>query len=236
MRFPFFDMFHKHYANPTDTDNADDKCKSEISLDDIFEDNPYALDAEKDHESPSIQDELNGDSELRPWPGVDRRLDDLKLRLMEQKLLYFTNQNMLLQDQQHRHLQKQQELARAQLTNEKIPKVLRGIHSCLAKILDVKIVPPSAEKIASDKDTFSLILPTDVKSCEDGKGEKVIKQPEMGRLKVRKNIFPAWNRIQTVLLIKIHCDLRPKFKGFNLFECISSKLIELHINVISYQA
>lgn len=230
MRFPFFDMFHQYYTNPPDKDDEEVKWKSVISLDDTFEDSSCSLDAEKDHESPPIQNELDKDAELGPWMGVDRGLDDLKMRLMEQKLLYFTNQNMLLQDQQHLHQQQQQERARDHLTNEKIPKVLRRINSCLAKNPAIKIVPPSAEKIASIEDPSSLVVPTDVKSCEAGKGEKVVKKPKRVRLKVRKNTAPAWNRIQTVLLIKIHCDLRPTFKEFNLFECISNKLKELHIN------
>lgn len=326
MRFPYFDTFHQYYANIPVGDNASSKCKSEIFLDDIFEDSSFAVDGgggcggvgdggdmeieaarvaamdsmmmdstqtEDEYvESPDNQHEHDGvgeEEELTTSLTVNNGLDDLKLRLMEQKLLYYTNQNMLLQMKQEHYRQKEQDRARSQLMAEEILKVLRGIHSCLKKSLEVKIVPPSAAKnsaaAAADKvgppvtvenkpedatkikddimeeeeeaeeeeeevEGSSSVVPIEVESGEEeededdeefngdaqsgsgGSSEEVVKKPEMPRLKVRKNIFPAWNRIQTVLLIKIHCDLRPKFQGYNLFECVSNKLIELHINVI----
>ncbi|XP_065076341.1 uncharacterized protein LOC135699940 [Ochlerotatus camptorhynchus] len=255
MRFPFFDIFHQYYTNKTDEENASSKCKSEIFLVDIYEDS----DGEEggsmmiDSRQTDIQNEHDGHAELTANNG----LNDLKLRLMEQKLLYYTNQNMLQQVKQEHYRQEEQERAREQLTDEEIQKVLRGIHSCLIKSQDVKIVPPPTKKvddkvapqlekpkITKEMEGVSLVIPIEVESGEEvedefngeawsasaGSSEEVINKAEKARLKVRKNIFPAWNRIQTVLLIKIHCDLRPKFKGFNLFECISNKLIELHIN------
>ncbi|XP_062550580.1 uncharacterized protein LOC134215390 [Armigeres subalbatus] len=308
VRFPFFDTFHQYYGTMNvSVDNGTNKCKTEIFFDDLFADCSYAVDGggggggggdvdgglmEGDSmmmdstqtgdeyvESPEDQHGQDGEEELTTSLTVNNGLDDLKLRLMEQKLLYYTNQNMLLQIKQEHYRQKDQDRARGQLMAEEILRVLRGIHTCLKKSLEVKVVPqqmkkptensapskgesiPVEPKVKDDivdeeeeaeeeeeADCSSSVMPVDVESGDEeeeeeeeefngdgqsgsgGSSEEVIKKPELPRLKVRKNIFPAWNRIQTVLLIKIHCDLRPKFKGYNLFECVSNKLIELHIN------
>ncbi|XP_058443254.1 uncharacterized protein LOC131425393 isoform X2 [Malaya genurostris] len=304
MRFPYFDTFHEHYGQlvRAGDETASNKCKSEIFLDDIFEDSSFA-DAGDDNrdggllmdsmqtencESPESQRRLRpqhaqlGDDELTTSLTVTNGVEDLKIRLMEQKLLYYTNQNMLLQIKQEHYRQKEHERARTKLLAEEILKVLKGIHACLTKgagfkptekipivqrksepesevkvVKEVKMLeeepfPAEEEEVEEEEEAESggPLAPTYGESDDEeveeeeeynptadtqpGAGgessQDVGKTFEMGRLKVRKNIFPPWNRIQTVLLIKIHCDLRPKFRGFNLFECVSNKLIELHIN------
>lgn len=307
MRFPFFDTFHEYYTKlPAQQQHqqvessggssgespAGSKCKSEIFLEDIFEDSSYVDGGLADPTGPSVEsmlmDSMHTDVE---YPGGDSpqnrgddelttsltatnggTVEDLKLRLMEQKLLYYTNQNMLLQMKQVHYRQKEQDRARGQLMAEEILRVLKGIHSCLKKTADLRVtrkepetkpIPvklkekpdqkPSElkendeqleEEEAEEEEVeepesggLHLYVESDEDEDEEENGMEVASSPEqrnvkkeVGRLKVRKNIFPAWNRIQTVLLIKIHCDLRPKFKGYNLFECVSNKLIELHIN------
>ncbi|XP_058826092.1 uncharacterized protein LOC131686008 [Topomyia yanbarensis] len=303
MRFPYFDTFHQHYSKLVkagDVETASNKCKSEIFLDDIYEDSSFA-DAGGDGGEGLLMDSMQtencespesarrfrsqqaqlGDEELTTSLTATNGVEDLKLRLMEQKLLYYTNQNMLLQMKQEHYRQKEHERARTKLLAEEILKVLKGIHTCLTKsvgskatektpvvqrepepelkvlkevkILDEEPFPVDEEEVEEEEEAESggPLAPTYGESDEEeveeeeeynasaaeiqpgGGGEssqEVGKTFEVGRLKVRKNIFPPWNRIQTVLLIKIHCDLRPKFRGYNLFECVSNKLIELHIN------
>lgn len=315
MRFPFFDIFHEYYtrqqggggggvesSGSSGESPGGSKCKSEIFLEDMFEDSSY-VDGNglggADPTGPSVESMLmdsmhtdvdfqggdspqdRGDDELTTSLTATNggTVEDLKLRLMEQKLLYYTNQNMLLQMKQVHYRQKEQDRARSQLMAEEILRVLKGIHSCLKKTADLRVTrkepeskPIPAAQIPEEpefpkpelKDQDEQLeeeeaeeeeleepepggLQLYVESDEDEDEELVEengmevqtatttteaspKKAEVGRLKVRKNIFPPWNRIQTVLLIKIHCDLRPKFKGYNLFECVSNKLIELHIN------
>ncbi|XP_053681843.1 uncharacterized protein LOC128732587 [Sabethes cyaneus] len=309
MRFPFFDLFHQHYSQlvKASDDAASSKCKSEIFDMDTFEDSSFAdvsgeeagllMDSMQqpttdDCESPEIQHphqqqqqqrQALAEDELTTSLTATNGLEDLKQRLMEQKLLYYTNQNMLLHLKQEHYRHKDNERARAHLLFEEILRVLKGVHSCLRKnfedkvsekieekishvvepepLKEVKIqreeepFPVEEEEVEEEEETEAggtFLAPvygeTDEEEIEEeeeyspcgpsGVGgesssqeqQQMNKSFEVGRLKVRKNIFPPWNRIQTVLLIKIHCDLRPKFRGYNLFECVSNKLIELHIN------
>ncbi|EDS43639.1 conserved hypothetical protein [Culex quinquefasciatus] len=308
IRFPFFDIFHEYYSKQQEGGGgvessassgespAGSKCKSEIFLEDMFEDSSYggggglgdptgpsvesmlmdSMHTDVDfHSGDSPQD--RGDDELTTSLTATNggTVEDLKLRLMEQKLLYYTNQNMLLQMKQVHYRQKEQDRARGQLMAEEILRVLKGIHSCLKKTSELRVTQKDPEskplpvQIPEEPDRKPDLKEQDEQLEEEEAEEEELEEPEagglhlyvesdedddvvveengmdvqqppsspertakkeVGRLKVRKNIFPPWNRIQTVLLIKIHCDLRPKFKGYNLFECVSNKLIELHIN------
>ncbi|XP_055526077.1 uncharacterized protein LOC129718894 isoform X2 [Wyeomyia smithii] len=289
MRFPFFDVFHQHYSQleKAGDDAASSKCKSEVFDMDTFEDSSFAdvsgddggllMDAMQQQQTEDCgspeshhhhqQRQPMAEDELTTSLTATNGLEDLKQRLMEQKLLYYTNQNMLLHIKQEHYRHKDSERARAHLLVEEILRVLKGIHSCLKANFEDKVSEkiepkqPSAEpeplkevKVQREEEPFPVEeeeveeeeeeeeeieeeeeyapcgeVPSAV-GGESSSQEPVGKAYEVGRLKVRNNIFPPWNRIQTVLLIKIHCDLRPKFRGYNLFECVSNKLIELHIN------
>ncbi|XP_055609957.1 transcriptional regulator ATRX-like [Uranotaenia lowii] len=326
IRFPYFDVFHQYYGTSASTEeDPPGKCKNELLLEDGF-DNEVGDDVNLAEDHPILPDNIDFTipvsgtnrtsmddepvrKELTSTLTASQDLQDLKVRLMKQKLLYYTNQNMILRMKQNHYKQKDQERVRKQLFSSEILKILRGIQNCLKNFppskeptekkptevpepikvehiqpikekdppkpppVELKPAPPEhiqsetepeptldgeeeeeeeeeePEPMESDSGMLPVYEESEGEAEAGGEEEEedeeeeaeeeeeeveeikeIHKSPDEAMVKVKHNIFPPWNRIQTVLLIKIHCDLRPKFNGHNLFECVSNKLIELNVN------
>ncbi|XP_055585904.1 uncharacterized protein LOC129738673 isoform X2 [Uranotaenia lowii] len=215
---------------------------------------------------------------------------DLKNKLMEQKLLYYTNQNKLLQMKQDHYRQKEEDRVQNKQISSEILTVLKDIRSFLKNcpkiseknILDPSHVesrkpnasenPPNLLPVEIEPEPQKLVSPEIETEAEPTLNGEVKQEPmalllndsgmepvfeetvsknqqEMNveeenikeeikirkligvrsSLRERKHVFPAWNRIETVLLIKIYYNLKSMCRGRQLFSSISNKLMELNI-------